>query len=543
MSNNSPQISEKLKSELSSPQSVEALKRATPEQLKRIKELLGLVALKLTDLYPPNSEPQTQFIETDADIAIIGGSAGGGKTVSELLEPSQDFDCPGFNAVIFRRTMKEIKEEGGIWDKSMELYPLISGKPNLTERYWTFPSGASLQFAGLENESSKYSWKGLEVCDILFDELTEFLESQFWYLISRNRSSCGRKRRIRGSTNPHPGWVKRLLAPWVDRTFPNPAKSGEIRYFKRENDKMVWVEDPGPKQVCTKGENGEQCLLAGCEDCFSSVKSITFIRSTVYHNRDLLRDNPDYIASLGVQDEVEKKRLLHGDWDAKPANLMLDAFDEARNAVSWRALDPKLYRFYIGGDFGGHNTAEVCIAEEIHSGRLIWIGEDWPGHSRDWTDIARDTKSLVPAGGHISDGAGGNRTGEQGWREAFRLHGIPMDEPDPRFCDPKLQYQIVNDLFRSGRLEIFDTCTETISMINRFTRKIDPKTGDVTDEFDDAPFHLLAAGRYILTKLCPPESITNLAPSYSPYPGQSAINTHAQEIRRPSWDLTGRFGK
>jgi len=42
MSNNSPQISEKLKSELSSPQSVEALKKATPEQLERIKQLIGV---------------------------------------------------------------------------------------------------------------------------------------------------------------------------------------------------------------------------------------------------------------------------------------------------------------------------------------------------------------------------------------------------------------------------------------------------------------------------------------------------------------------
>ena len=484
-------------------------------------------APKLSALYPPCSDPQQMFLDTDADIAIIGGSAGGGKTIAELLEPSQDFDCPGFNAVIFRRTMKEIKEEGGIWDKSMELYPLIGGKPNMTERYWTFPSGASLQFAGLENEASKYGWKGLEVCDILFDELTEFLESQVWYLMSRNRSSCGRRRRIRGSTNPHPGWVKRLLAPWVDDAFPNPAVSGEIRWLKREHDQIVWVSKPTQQDICTDGPNGEGCLKEDCPKCFSDVKSITFIRATVYENRPLLKANPGYIASLKVQDDVEMRRLLLGDWNAKPPNLVIDGFDETRNVASWRYLDPKEYRFYIGGDFGGHNTAEICVAEHIHSGHLSIIAEDWPGMSREWSRIGIDTKALVPDGGYISDGAGGNRTGEQGWRQAFRTMGIPMAEPDPQFLDPKLQYAVMNDLFRRGQLDVFDTCKKTIDMLNRFMRKADPKTGDVTDEFDDSTFHLLAAGRYILVYLRPPEIFDTSPATY--YSDQPQIQNGKQE--------------
>ncbi len=458
----------------------------------------------LPDIFPPNSDPQRMFLTTDADIGVIGGSAGGGKTVAELLEPTQSVRNKDFNAVIFRRTMKQVKDEGGIWDQAMDLYPLIGGKPNLTERFWTFPSGASIQFAGLENEGDKVNWKGAQICDILFDELTEFLESQFWYLMSRNRSTCGEKRRVRASTNPAPGWVKRLLAPWVDLTFPNPAKSGEIRWLIRQNDQIVWVPKPPLREPCTKGPDNEGCYLEGCESCFPPEKSITFIRATVYDNRDLLKANPDYISSLQIQDDVEMRRLLKGDWDAKPSHLMIDAFDETRNVVSWRQLDPKDYRFYIGGDFGGHNTAEVCIAEEIHSGHLIWCGEDWPGMSRGWDAISADTRSIVPPGGHITDGAGGNRTGEQGWREAFRSRGIPMSEPDPLFCEPKLQYQNMNNLFRSAELTIMDTCVKTIGMLNAFLRKVDPRTGIVTDDFDDAPYHLLAAGRYIITKLRPP---------------------------------------
>ena len=120
----------------------ECLRRnLTPAQLGLSKRLLNI--------YPPNSEPQQMFIESEAYITIYGGSAGGGKTIGELLEPTQDTDCKDFNAVIFRRTMKQVKDEGGIWDQSMDLYVQVGAKPNLTERFWSFPIGASIQFAGL----------------------------------------------------------------------------------------------------------------------------------------------------------------------------------------------------------------------------------------------------------------------------------------------------------------------------------------------------------------------------------------------------------
>lgn len=501
---------------------------------------------QLVRLYPPNSDPQRMFLETEADIAIIGGSAGGGKTIAELLEPTQDVDNPGFVAVVFRRTLKQIKDKSGIWDQSSTLYPLVGAIQNLTERFWRFPSGATIQFAGLETDNDKYNWKGSQICDLLFDELTEFLESQFWYLLSRNRSTCGAKVRCRASTNPAPGWVKRLLAPWVDRTFPNPAKSGEIRWFIRENNQISWVDDPGPVVVCTRGENGTRCLQENCRDCFRPEKSITFIRATVYDNRDLLEENPGYIANLKTQDDVEMRRLLLGDWDARPAHVMLDAFDETRNVISPRTLDPADYRIYVGADFGPHNTAEVFIAEEKHSGRLIMFDEDWPGFSRPWKQLKEDIKSKAIH--HISDGAGGNRTGEQGWREAMRLHGIPMDEPAAEFADPKLQYACVNDLFRSGELEIFETCTKTIDMITRFLRKIDPKTGTITDEFDDSTFHLLAALRYIIVKLRPPE-LRSKDPARYVENQPTGENTVAQgqtqrfvRTKRGDWNL-GRRGR
>ena len=56
----------------------------------------------------PQQGPQEQFLSSPADIAIYGGSAGGGKTYALLLEPLRHMDNPGFGVVIFRRDSGQI---------------------------------------------------------------------------------------------------------------------------------------------------------------------------------------------------------------------------------------------------------------------------------------------------------------------------------------------------------------------------------------------------------------------------------------------------
>lgn len=467
---------------------------------------------KLTDIFPPQEGPQSAYLFCDADITGYGGAAGGGKTFGTLLDASQFVDNPGYGAVIFRRTMKQVKDEGGPWDESANLYPLVGGKPNLSQAYWTFPSGATISFAGLEHEHDKYAWQSAQICRLYFEEGTHFTEGQFWYMLSRNRSTCGVRPQVRITMNPYPGFLKRLFAPWVDKKFNNPAQPGEIRWFKRENNQIVWVDDPPARQPC-------ECLKPNCLNCFPEEKSITFIPASVYDNKELLRKNPDYLINLKVQDEVEKRRLLYGDWDAKPAHLVLDAFVEARNVIPYREI-PKAWPSYAGADFGSVNQAEVAVVEELAwdadkkrwgdpTGKLIVIGAHWPGVTRSFEQIGNDIRDIC--GGMPKSGAGGNRTGEQGWRQAIRKEGIPMEEPNAKHADPVLQYQCVNDEFRSGNLLIMESNTgdkaaglaQLIEMINNFQRILGDD-GKPTDKFDDTKFHLLAALRYITVKLRPP---------------------------------------
>lgn len=124
--------------------------------------------------------------------------------------------------------------------------------------------------------------------------VSDFTESQYLFITNWTRSAgsdldeaSDQKCQIIGATNPPTSasglWIVKRWAAWLDPTHHNPAKSGEIRWFVRdENDRDVEVEGPGEYDV-----GGDKPVAA---------KSRTFIRSTLSDNPYLL--NTDYAATL-----------------------------------------------------------------------------------------------------------------------------------------------------------------------------------------------------------------------------------------------------
>ena len=152
--------------------------------------------------------PQFAFLSSSADITIYGGAAGGGKSYGLLLDPLRYVHVPGFGAVIFRRTSPEITNQGGLWDTSQEIYPKVNALPRRTDLSWLFAGGARVRFAHLQHDKDKLNWQGAQIPYLGFDELTHFTEEQFWYLLSRNRSTCGVPPCVRATCNPAPGWAR-----------------------------------------------------------------------------------------------------------------------------------------------------------------------------------------------------------------------------------------------------------------------------------------------------------------------------------------------
>lgn len=192
----------------------------------------------------PQVGPQELFLSTPADIAFYGGAAGGGKTYALLLESLRHTNNGGFGATIFRRNSNQIKNEGGLWDTAKGLYVPIGGIPveNPQPRF-RFKSGSKISFAHLQLERDKFAYQGAQIPLIGFDEITHFTSGQFWYMLSRNRSTCGVKPYIRGTTNPDAdSWVAPFIQWYwdADTGYPIPERSGVIRYFTRLGDEIIW---------------------------------------------------------------------------------------------------------------------------------------------------------------------------------------------------------------------------------------------------------------------------------------------------------------
>ena len=283
----------------------------------------------------PQEGPQTKFAVCEADIAILGGAAGGGKSYSLLMEPLRNVKLsPDYAAVIFRRTTPSITNPGSLWDTAAKVYidgHAIPFESNPRRYEWVnhdneenvaldvWKSGAKVQFSHLEHEKTVMDWHGAQVPFIGFDELTEFTEYQFWYMVSRNRSTCGVRPYVRATCNADSeSWVARLIEWWIDQDtgFPIPERDGVIRYFIRVGDELKWAssrEELSPERLGIPRFNEE-----GKEQQYM-IKSLTFIAANIYDNQVLMKTNPEYLGSLMSLPKVQRERLLRGNWKIKPA--------------------------------------------------------------------------------------------------------------------------------------------------------------------------------------------------------------------------------
>jgi hypothetical protein len=229
---------------------------------------------------------QAEFMGRGEDEVLYGGAAGGGKSDALLMEALRQVRHPQYRALILRKTYKELSE---LIDRSNELYPRAfpGAKYNVSLHKWTFLSGATIEFGGLQYAKDKTKYQGRSYAFIAFDELTHFTFEEYDYLRSRNRTrdrsvACY----IRASTNP--GGVGH---GWVKDTFVAPKAPGET----------IWT------RVEYKDDKGRQ---------HTHWVSRAFIPATVWDNPKMLEANPRYIDRLAAMGEAEKRALLYGDWDA-----------------------------------------------------------------------------------------------------------------------------------------------------------------------------------------------------------------------------------
>ncbi len=234
---------------------------------------------------------------------LYGGAAGGGKTDWELMGALQYVDIPGYSALLLRRTFAQLSKADGLVPRSHEWLAERDAEWSAKDSRWTFPSGARLEFGHVQHEIDKYNYLGAAYQFIGFDELTNFTESIYRYLLSRLR-------RPSDPANPL------SQVPIRVRSGSNPGGVGHD-----------WVK----QRFITERDPGRAFLPAKLKD-----------------NPSL--DAEEYEKSLALLDPITRAQLLDGDWTARAAGGFfkrewIDFVDaapvDARPCRGWDLASPK----------------------------------------------------------------------------------------------------------------------------------------------------------------------------------------------------------
>ena len=222
--------------------------------------------------YSPHAptERQRAFLDCAALEAMYGGAAGGGKSDALLMGALEYVDRPQYAALLLRRSYSDLSLPGALMDRANDWLRGSGAHWNEQKKTWRFPGGATVTFGYLESETDKYRYQGSEFQFIGFDELTQFTESQYRYLLSRLRRPADSTTplRLRSATNP--GGVGH---EWVKARFVDPG-------------------DPGRPFIPAKLEDNPHL------------------------------DQVEYERSLAELDIVTRQQLRHGDWDVLPEGRM-----------------------------------------------------------------------------------------------------------------------------------------------------------------------------------------------------------------------------
>lgn len=272
----------------------------------------------------PQSEFQELCLTSDARIIIMGGAAGSAKSTMGLMRHIRYIHDKNYSGFCIRKNSTAIMKEGGLFTAAVDLYRKVDPniKIKLKDQKIVFSSGATVSFSHYENDKAADLYQGLEMSGIFYDESSQASESHIWWLISRLRTKAKMTPSIWLSCNPDPSsflrkWVDYWLYPEGHPKFglPDPEKNGKVRYVLRRGGDLFWG-DSALELIDAYGNP----RLAPDDPKQVKPLSIQCMLGTIYDNPWLLENQPEYLASLEALPDMERKRLLYGDWEAREAN-------------------------------------------------------------------------------------------------------------------------------------------------------------------------------------------------------------------------------
>jgi hypothetical protein len=326
---------------------------------------------------------------SEADELFYGGAAGGGKTDLLLgLAGTQHW-----HSAIFRRTFPQTRS---IIERSREVYNragLSHARDSYNEQLhvWRLSDGRMVEFQAVQHEKDKMAQQGRARDFLGFDELPEFPESIYRFVIGWNRSTridpkTGRPQRCRIVATGNPPqtvdgrWVISYWGPWLDKKHLNPAAPGELRWFAVINGEDVELDGPGA--FTHRGER-------------ITPRSRTFIPARLTDNPILAATG--YLSVLQGMPEPMRTQLIEGDFLAGVTDdawqVIPTAWVEAAQA-RWTPEPPP------HPDFGAHPL--TCLGVDVAYGGadstvIVPRHGPWFGKKKKYQGEATDSGSKAAA--------------------------------------------------------------------------------------------------------------------------------------------------
>ena len=334
---------------------------------------------------------QERMLSIDADIKIVGGSRGGSKSFSSLMEVLKDIKNPDFHATILRN------EKDDLQSLVTDSYKLFSqfGTYNKSQNdmTWNFDNGGWLKFSYYAGayQDFKTRFQGRQYAYVCIDEGTQCPYKKFKYLLTNNRNAAHIRNRFWITCNPDPeSWVRKFIDWWVDENgYIIPERDGVIRYCFMDGDtpdSIYWGN--------TREEVYEQCkgiIDSLWKDSYEElgytklemfIKSATFVRADVSENIKLISTDVSYLANLAQQDEEQRMRDLEANWNWKAVG---------DDMIKMEDLDEIYDNAEQIGD--GKRRASADIAFTGGDNFVMWLWEGW--HCKDLVVLRLDPKTLV----------------------------------------------------------------------------------------------------------------------------------------------------
>lgn len=310
---------------------------------------------------------QRAFLARGEFEVLYGGAAGGGKSDALIMDAVRLAHKPNYRAILLRRTFPELAE---ILDRTRRLYPKAfpGCEYKASEHTWVFPSGARLRLGHAQHEDSIYQYQGDEFHFVGMDEAGRFTPKQYLYIFSRLRSVDPEIiPKFRASSNPG---------------GPNHAfLKGRFKIGNVKPETTIFED-------FLNTETGEVMRV-----------SRAFVPANVYDNPTLVKADPGYIQRLLQLPEIEKQRLLYGDWSAFAGQFFHELNVEVHGFEEEIPQEWEVYRCF---DWG-YSKPWCCLWIAVDFDGNLWVfkelygskgkeGEEDTGLKQTATEVARAIK-------------------------------------------------------------------------------------------------------------------------------------------------------